>query len=177
MAAKSVRRRKPIYQERVFIGIDPGKAGAIAVIDERLAVISLDDYPGDLFGCVDVVSSISGKLGSDPVDVIVAIERAQPMPKQGVRSVFNYGTNYGDWRGVIAAQRWRILLPTPQQWRRGVVIGNAGTGKQPSVDAAAQIFPRIRGELVGPRGGLKDGRAEALLIAYWAYRQICGGKF
>jgi crossover junction endodeoxyribonuclease RuvC len=156
----------------IFIGIDPGKSGAIACIKDDREIILVRDYPGDVHGCVDIVDKIISKSDTIPRMHIgkfiqAAIERAQSMPKQGVRSMFNYGVNYGDWRGCLASPKIPFEHPTPQMWRKGLIT-TMGTAKNPSMDAARRLFPEA--ELYGPRGGARDGRAEALLIAEWLRR-------
>lgn len=44
--------------------------------------------------------------------------------------------------------------------------------KAHSVTLAKRLFPAMSGELAGPRGGARDGRAEALILAFLA----AGGK-
>lgn len=158
----------------IFIGVDPGKSGAIAAIESDRQIILIEDYPGDVHGCVDIIDKIMDISAfiptlNKPVGKYIqaAIERAQSMPKQGVRSMFNYGCNYGDWRGCFASPKIPFEHPTPQMWRKGLIT-TIGTAKNPSVDAARRLFPEA--ELYGPRGGAKDGRAEALLIAEWLRR-------
>ncbi len=154
----------------IFIGVDPGKSGGIAAIKNDRQIILLEEYPGDVFGCVNLVKKVLTHYSTcDALSTWVqgAIERAQSMPKQGVRGVFNYGVNYGDWRGCFAMAGIPFDLPTPQMWRKGLIT-TIGTAKSPSMDAARRLFPEA--ELYGPRGGAKDGLAEALLIAEWLRR-------
>lgn len=158
----------------IFIGVDPGKSGAIAAIKSDREIIILKDYPGDVHGCVNLVNKIIAECPfipelRQPIGKYLqgAIERAQSMPGQGVTSMFNYGCNYGDWRGCFAQAGIPFEHPTPQMWRKGLIT-TIGTAKNPSMDAARRLFPSA--ELYGPRGGAKDGRAEALLIAEWLRR-------
>jgi crossover junction endodeoxyribonuclease RuvC len=159
----------------IFIGVDSGKSGAIGAIKDDRRIILLEDYPGDVFGCANLIKTIINISAREcPVSGFAmgkhiqgAIERAQSMPKQGVRSMFNYGCNYGDWRGCMAMAGIPFEHPTPQMWRKGLIT-TMGTAKNPSMDAARRLFPEA--ELYGPRGGARDGRAEALLIAEWLRR-------
>jgi hypothetical protein len=36
-----------------------------------------------------------------------------------------------------------------------------------SAEKAIELFPGIRSVLYGPKGGVKDGRAEAILLAHY----------
>jgi hypothetical protein len=154
-------------EEKIFIGVDPGKKGAIAVINSKRDVILLDDYPGNVMACVKILDKIA-KMGFKSDRTYAAIEKVHAMPKQGVTSMFSFGENFGAWQGIIAMSKYSLDLPRPQQWSKGVV-SKKNNSKSPSVDAAARMFPTTC--LYGPRGGAKDGRAEALLIADWLRRQ------
>ena len=46
-------------------------------------------------------------------------------------------------------------------------MGLRGEDKSMSVKLAEQLFPNLKSQLYGPRGAALDGRAEALLIAYY----------
>jgi len=152
--------------KKVYIGIDPGKSGAIAIIDGNQLVRGLYDCPGDEFLMAEIINEIVERY---PL-IKGAVERAQSMPQQGVKSMFTYGTNYGFWRGILAANKIPFILPTPQMWQKGVI--SKAEDKKPAISAAARMFPDA--DIIGPRGGAKDGRADALLIADYCRRQYSG---
>jgi len=162
-ALEKFKRGEPF----LFIGIDPGKTGAIAAISKRQEVTLLEDWPGDEFAAAEMIRNLKNQSLTPWQDCTAAIERAQSMPKQGVKSMFTYGTNYGIWRGILAALNIRFILPTPQAWQKGVL--SKAEDKKPALAAARRMFPDA--DLVGPRGGGKHGRADALLIADWCRRQ------
>ena len=78
-------------------------------------------------------------------------------------SSFKFGQNFGTWKGILAACGVPFLEPKPQQWQKGLV--KKTDGKKANMAVAGRMFPAA--EIYGPRGGEKDGRADALLIAYW----------
>lgn len=71
---------------------------------------------------------------------------------------------YGVWRGLLAAYGIPYDVVRPQVWKRTVGLPQKAD-KAASVALASRLFPRLSDQLVGPRGGLIDGLAEALLIA------------
>jgi hypothetical protein len=150
-----------------YIGIDPGQAGAIAVIDLHNQVIQLEDWPGDEIQGSRIVQATKKVVRGEKMHLVGAIEYCHAMPKQGVTSMFKFGTNYGIWMGILAALDIPFYVVTPAKWQKGVI--KKAQDKKPALAAAARIFPKA--ELYGPRGGGKDGRADALLIAYWCKRQ------
>ena len=156
----------------LYIGIDPGKSGAIAVIDDNQNIILLRDWPDNEIAAANIIRNLIKEYpdhyaGSYGQSIKAAIERAQAMPKQGVRSMFVFGTNYGIWQGILAAFQIPFIIPTPQAWQKGVI--SKAKDKKPALAAASRMFPTA--ELYGPRGGGKDGRADALLIADFLRRR------
>ena len=152
---------------QLFIGIDPGQSGALAMIDEINDVIVLSDWPGDEIGAATIVREIKMKAQHHKSILLGAIERVHSMPKQGVASTFKFGTNYGIWRGILASFEIPFFTVGVHQWQKGVI--QKAQDKKPALAAASRLFPAA--ELYGPRGGGKDGRADALLIAHWCRRQ------
>ena len=155
--------------DKYFIGIDPGKSGAFAVIDSMANIHTLEDWPGDEVQAARRIRFFLDTIGFDLTNVGGAIEKVSAMPKQGVRSMFTFGCNYGIWKGILAALEIPFQDVTPQAWQKGVV-SKKQDGKKANVAAAGRMFPSA--ELYGPRGGAKDGRADALLIADWARRNF-----
>ena len=149
----------------IFIGIDPGQTGAIAVIDWTGEILFLKDWPCDEIGAADIVRTIQGCFSN--FTLRAALEKVHSMPKQGVSSSFKFGTNFGIWKGILASFQIPFLEPTPQAWQKGVVKKAQDT--DPKIAATRRLWPKV--ELEGPRGGIKDGRADALLIADWCRRQ------
>ena len=152
---------------QLFIGIDPGQSGALTMIDEINDVIVLSDWPGDEIGAAAIVREIKMKASYHKSILLGAIERVHSMPGQGVASTFKFGTNYGIWRGILSAFEIPFYTVGVHQWQKGVI--QKAQDKKPALAAASRLFPTA--ELYGPRGGGKDGRADALLIAHWCRRQ------
>jgi len=159
----------------MIIGIDPGKSGAVAFLNDRLIdVVSCPIIPGkksrkeyDERGMADVFIQ---RLDFDPKNETRAfMEKAQAMPKQGVSSMFNYGTGYGIWIGILAALGIPYELVTPRRWKKDMLADLPGDDqKARSVIAANRLFPHCRYKK-------KDhNKAEALLIAEWGRRRIGG---
>ena len=152
---------------QLFIGIDPGQSGALAMITQDNTVITLSDWPGDEIGAAAIVREIKMKAEWREHTLLGAIERVHSMPKQGVASTFKFGANYGIWRGILAAFEIPFYTVGVHQWQKGII--KKAQDKKPALAAASRLFPNA--ELYGPRGGGKDGRADALLIAHWCRRQ------
>ena len=148
---------------RAWIGIDPGKSGAIALItrDEQLVM----DWPGDAAGAAELL--LTWRIGYHIE--LVALERVGSMPGQGVKSMFSFGENFGTWQGILAALGIPYVMPRPQEWQKGLVSPADGEPKGRSLAVARRLFPDA--ELDRKKD---HGRADALLLAWWARRQ--GGE-
>lgn len=148
-----------------IVGIDPGVSGALAFIVDG-AYSAHTFMPTVKLGKSSRVnaSSLAGFIeGVDPD--LVAIERVNAMPGQGVSSMFSFGHAAGVLEGVVATLGLPCELVTPQAWKRH--FGLIGSEKDAARAKAVQLFPGA------PLSRKKDGAiADALLIAeYVAQRR------
>lgn len=151
-------------KERAWIGIDPGQSGAAAVIYRDGQIV--EDWPGDAAGAAELLLTWRTEFNI----VLAALESVHAMPGQGVKSMFSFGQNFGQWQGVMAALTLPYLQPVPQEWQKGLVTKSDGADpKARSLAVARRLFPDV------DLSWKKDhGRADALLLAWWARRQ--GGE-
>lgn len=158
---------------KYYIGIDTGLNGAVAIISDNQ--VNVYDTPTVEVksgkrkknmhvesGMVNILKAYKDK------DVHVYIEKVHSMPGQGVRAMFSMGEGYGLWRGIVAALGMPYTLITPQSWKKAMMKG-MGKEKAASCYRAQQLYPDV--ELFGSRGGAKDGRGDALLIAEYLKQQ------
>jgi hypothetical protein len=146
----------------VFLGIDPGQSGAMAILTSA-GDIELKDWAGGpaMVTTLDEWQLIYGVT-------VAALELVGAAPGQGVVSMFNFGTNYGWWQGLLDARRIPYRLVRPQTWQVGLGIPRKKSKQdKPSLLAARRLFP------TAPLALKKHhGRADALLIADWLRRII-----
>lgn len=151
-----------------WIGIDPGKTGCACLLTDEKELFFFD-WPKS--NSVYEVHSVIRNWRIEYHIMGCALERVHSMPGQGVKSMFTFGENYGRWQGLLACHRLPFLNPTPQQWQKGMVKKSDGPDtKTRSYIAACRLWPNA--EFTGPRGGIKDGRADAALMAYWVRKEI-----
>lgn len=149
-----------------IIGIDPGLTGAIAILPEKRIV----DMPtarvqsGKQIRTHYLPREMAAVLALYREDRAHAIlEKQQPMPQQGVRSVFSIGEGFGIWLGILAALKIPTVIVSPQRWKKDMLAG-MGKEKEAARLRAQDLFP----ELLHLLERVKDhNRAEALLIAEW----------
>lgn len=157
-----------------FIGIDPGKSGAVAVFsagqwrlqDCPTAKVksgkSLKDMPDP-----SLMSDILRPFHGSPCHVF--LEKVSAMPKQGVTGMFNFGACFGIWKGIIAAFQMPMTLVTPQRWKKAMFEGMVAGTKDASRVRAIQLFPTLASEMKLKK---HHGRADALLIAEYGRRYL-----
>jgi len=150
----------------LIVGIDPGLTGAVAVLDPAGELERLADLPviraGRRLAWVD-----GGALQSILIEVLqgrparAIVERVSAMPRQGVASAFNFGVGFGSVLAVLQTMHIGVELVTPGVWKRGLGLSS---DKRASLDKARLLYPGAELHLAK-----HEGRAEALLLAYWAH--------
>ena len=102
--------------DTVFIGIDPGASGGIAMITvdhlwyaERFPTNKSPSKAKQIFEHMILTSRNEGFL------VEIYLEQVHAMPNDGRSSAFKFGVNYGMWFGITA--NYKVNLVTPQKWQ------------------------------------------------------------
>lgn len=161
----------------VIFGIDPGFTGAASVLHDGQAsdvwdIPIVGEGTDKRLDTRQLWADLDGWRASDEGllwHASVAIEKAQPMPKQGVASAFRYGALYGALRAVCEDLDFRIELIHPGKWKKA--LGLTGKGKEAARELAMRLFPNMRSSLSRKRD---HNRAEALLIAEYLRQQSQG---
>jgi len=159
-------------------GIDPGGAGAMATI-EGLNVVSVFDMERDLgpiTGGALSAEAITRELRESAPEMIV-IEKQGPQAVTSKKSIFSLGRNYqallsGIKPYVSEREAVIVLFVTPQAWKRklGLTAKRGSTSKEKKMLTANMAENMFPGVAKGPRGGTKDGRADALMIAVYGQK-------
>ncbi|MFH1022109.1 MAG: Holliday junction endonuclease [Planctomycetota bacterium] len=151
-----------------IIGIDPGLDGGLAAIT-----------PEGLELAVMPVVAVGPKREIDERALVewifwhrpgsIFIERVQAMPRQGVVSMFSFGTGWGLVRGICAGLSLPYELVRPQEWQKAMLEGQP---KGSEYLVASRLWPnaewRATERARNPHGGLVD----AALIAEYGRRRI-----
>lgn len=146
----------------LYIGIDPGQKGGIAVIEAqeggRKASKAFPYTDDSLKGACAVCAKETA---------LCVVEKVGAMPKQGVASTFNFGKSFGYILGVLEANNIPYELVTPKKWKKHFSLDD---DKKKSIQTAKRLFPGVS-LLPTERCRVEsDGMAEALLLALYAYR-------
>ena len=147
----------------VYIGIDPGAKGAMALLEdgERLPKIipyNKEDY-------IDRLRT----LFYEEAECICCIEAVHALPKQGLTSTWNFGVSYGWLLGLLDTLAIPYQPITPQKWKREFGLTS---DKAKSIEVCKRLFPGVN--LLRTERSRKedDGMAEALLLSLYAKRKF-----
>lgn len=145
----------------IYIGIDPGKKGALAAIDEGGEYVKTWDSLLFLEYCRNIYRT--GKKA------VACVEKVGAMPGQGVTSMFNFGKNVGYIEGVLETLGISYQLVPPQKWKKEFSLGS---DKKQSIEVCKRLFPDISLRRTDKCRTDDDGMAEALLMAEYARRKF-----
>lgn len=143
-----------------YIGVDPGKKGAFAVIYEDGSVVATPWDEGYF---------VLRMNDAKDTDCIACLEHVGPMPKQGVTSTFHFGENFGFIQGVLTAYGIPFELVRPQKWKKEFSITR---DKNTSIEVCKRLFPDVSLKRTEKCKKDDDGLAESLLLAEYARRKF-----
>ena len=149
-----------------YFGVDPGKSGAIALIDKdgfTMNYVRLNETTGDISGFIKDYAKI--------VDYCI-VEKVASRPMQGVRSVFTFGESFGLVQGLLMAHNVKFELHTPPVWMKkmGLITrGIKGVEKK-------RIHKQRAQELFMNSKNITLTTADAFLLAEYA-RRLDRGMF
>jgi hypothetical protein len=169
-------------RNKMAIGVDPGKTGAIVAVSESGVDGSKKRHVDFVFDNKKLRSDLGAMLRmrgeifveSYDIDISIVIERQQYMPRGGVRqggkSAFTLGEDYGYWKGLFDGLNLdgvTIKTIAPQLWQTYIYNGaHEGDTKEASIATARLLLPDL--ELV-PKGcrNPSHGRSDAGLLAVY----------
>ena len=143
-----------------YIGIDPGKDGALSLIDEDGNVCGI--FPFSEVAYVSICYQMKGRCKC-------ALERVSARPGQGTVSMFSFGENYGFIRGILEAFNIPYETVRPQKWKKEFGLTS---DKKQSIATAHRLFPGVDLRKNERCKKDHDGMAEALLLGEWARRNM-----
>lgn len=146
----------------IFIGVDPGMSGAIAVLDQErnCGFVKNSTTESDLSSWLRLQFSCSNTYDGS----FAYIERVSAMPKQGVSSTFKFGQSYGFLRGLLIAHRVPFEEVSPRKWQSAMGCLSGGD-KNVTKARAQQLFPQVK---------VTHAIADALLLAEYCRRVKTG---
>lgn len=146
----------------VYIGIDPGQRGAMAVLTEK--------HPPMLFAYQPEVYILTLKtLKQEDDDCICCIEAVQPIRGNGIIALFKLGQSYGWLLGILDAIGIPYQPITPQKWKKEFGLTS---DKAKSIEVCRRLFPDVNLKRTERSKKGDDNMAEACLLALYAKRKF-----
>jgi len=153
----------------IICGIDPGLKGGIVFLNEKAKILEKAVMPPNATDLHNYLRQVFTYLKFQSDDIRVYLEKSQAFPGQGSVSMFNYGTHYGEIRGVLTSLEKTFELVRPNTWTRILHADykNLATPKEKSLKACSKLFA-IRDFIATPRSVKPhEGLIDAALIAYY----------
>lgn len=127
-----------------ILGIDPGKNGGLALINESgdcEALVKMPATPLDLYNEVCTMKHKGVRMA--------ALEKVGGMPGNGGASMFNFGRNYGHIEMALLAAGIPFTIVTPQKWQKHYQLGSSSghtksEWKNRLREAAQRLYPDIK---------------------------------
>ena len=145
-----------------YVGIDPGKTGAIAWITESSSYPFIQDIPmvhGD-YNFYEMWKLLGRTIQLFDATYLT-LEKQQAMPKQGVSSTFSTGRGYGAWLALCAVVTPDFEIVSPRKWKMALGLTS---DKEQSRELAIKLYPSMDDVLKRKKD---HNRAEALLLAHY----------
>ena len=149
-------------------GIDPGANGAICVLDSQdpayIALLDLKNRTAH-----EIYEWLVDKLPISPpkLDSKIWVEDIHSMYGMSAKSNFSFGRNLGTV--LTIAELIIDVTPntvTPKIWQKFIGVTAKGKAiKKQVAEIATKLYPTAN--IRGKRGGLLDGRSDALMIAHY----------
>lgn len=172
-------------KERIWVGIDPGKAGAIVALNGNGQILGKDVIPligndVDAKGIYEIL-----KAYSDKYEVTVVLEEVHSLHKMAAATNFSMGHTLGIILGIVLASSFKLIRVQPKAWQKEVWITSEieylpkkPEQKNPSINtkltsmkAAHRLFPNADFRKSSRATNDHDGICDAVLIAEYARRK------
>ena len=141
----------------MILGIDPGKDGALARIEDGKlrSVYSFKDR---------TTFSLAALMGGARDARYTFVEDVHSSPQQGVVSAFTFGKGYGVILGALYVQGVNVKLIRPVEWQGA--LGCLSEGNKKSLfEFAKSLYPTEYAV-----GMFKAAQADAVLIAHYGMK-------
>lgn len=156
----------------IFLGIDPGLDGGVAIIDDdglltlyKTPVIGGKEY--DIRGMSEILEK-----GTTARSAFAVIENQISMPGQGLTSTLQTGKGFGIWLGLLSGLGIPYQVVQARQWQSKLFTGVKGNldTKEKSEVIAKRLFPRADFRKSERSRVANDGLTDAACIAEYARR-------
>lgn len=160
----------------LVIGADPGTQGAICLLDSIRKKFTFVNTPQLVTMQALYFWCTKAKGMGQLEQVTVAIEDVHSMGGMSAKSNFQFGRNLGFLEASLHLHFTDIVYVQPKEWQKVCGIKfvyppkatapqKSRIRKETTAAMVLELYPDA--PIYGPRGGLMDGRADALMIAHY----------
>ena len=147
----------------IIVAADPGAKGAFCALDSVTGDIDFCDFskatPLEMLQWLRLVSPDR-----------IWIEDVHSLFGMSAKSNFNFGRNLGIIQTIADIHGKGYETVTPKIWQKAVGVTSKGKAiKKDVANLCKQKYPQAN--IYGPKGGLLDGRSDALMIAEYGLSQ------
>lgn len=160
----------------IIIGIDPGKTGGVAVINDKGETLHTE-VMGDSGWFIKFIKWVRQQWHEQ--EIFVYLEKAQPVHGNGLVSMFSYADHFGELKGILKTLEMPFELIPPQTWTKEMHIGASlkFRAKDKSRQIAQRLFPLV--DLTDPdkpsSKKIHEGIMDARIIAEYGRRRQSRG--
>ncbi len=169
-----------------FLGIDPGKGGGLALLNQDGDLVMRETTPvigargaktsyniGSMWDCL-----IGFKKATGDVGLVATIEKTQPFPGNGASSNHAIGFGDGIWQALLTAMSIRYDIVGPRTWQK-VLFKDMNAATSDTKAASAIYCARRWGshKFLATERSKKphDGLTDAACIAEYGRVNLNGG--
>lgn len=138
-----------------YLGIDPGKQGALCVLDDDGMTVQAHDMPDTTAALHDLVAGL-------PMIKAALLEKPFFPRMIGINNAVKIAQAYGTLTGALAWRSIPVREITPSDWKAKLGLSSV---KAASREKATMYFPDNADQW---KRAKDDGRAEAALLAWLA---------
>lgn len=150
-------------KNKIFIGIDPGMGGGIAVIfpDNSMLPLSMPQTEKDISDQIKVLTN------TKDAEYIAVIEKVNSMPGQGIVSAWKFSGNYHGVRMALICHGVPFIEVQPQKWQQEM-----GIPKRSKTETKVQHKNKLKAKAqqMRPEITVNLKTADAILIAEYCKR-------
>lgn len=148
----------------MYIGIDPGQQGGIAVLDDRGNVVDVTKMPQTPF---DILSYL--KQYDKACTTVYLEDVGHGMPGQSSKATAKFARHNGHLEMALLSCELRTIKCTPQKWMKTYQMGKSkdytkAGWKRKLKEKCQQLFPTLGKQIT-------LSTCDALLIAFYGYQQ------
>jgi len=152
------------HYENCLIGIDPGVSGGIAYIfcDKDFNIKHITAMKFNEFSSIalfDLALEYSNNQ-------FVYLEQVSGVSGESAMNAFTFGTNYGEWKGIIKSYGLKINYVLPLKWQSMVAGEHVGKPRNERKDIYKEIAKEICKDY---KFRVTKAIADAVLIAYYGW--------